>query len=249
MRMGASLRIAIVSAAVMAGCLPVFAQSDQYATLPQQVAQSMKRYARDISEIPIQVEATTSYYDKQGKLKKTKKTTHTMQFVKRYVKGGKVVRELTWKRPGLHWVSKDEANADSSTSLMALLFDNGVLDSSHTYNLTVHTVSKRVDVRIGHTKACEPFDPMNVHKRLWCGDANLELNLDTMMPLKASFDEGGLPHQFDSALFKSFHFDEEFQMVPIAGSSEPLLLPAKIVVSYETDRGKTTVESHYSIRP
>ncbi len=217
--------------------------------LLQRVAQSMKRYARDISEIPIQVSVTTSHYDQHGTLKKQRITSHSMQYVKRFVSGDRVVRDLTWKRSLFRGVTTEEANADSATSLFALLFDNGQTDNSHTYSLISHPSNNTLHVHIGHRIGCEPFNPMDVKQRLWCGEADLQLAADSLVPLRGSFDESGLPHDFDGTVFRSFHFDEEFQFVSVEGSREPLLLPAKVVVEVQTDRGKTRVESRYSVAP
>ena len=213
------------------------------------LAQSMGRYARDISEIPLTVESTVTTFDSSGRERRTTTSSHTMQFVRRSYGEGVVRRQLHVNKPGLHRVSLDEVNGDSATAVLALMFDNGKVSSAYRYNLVLHVVSKRLEMGITNDRPCEGFDPKErKEERLWCGEMHLVVDSETLEPLGASFTAGGFPKTFGKVRYMSFKFVEEFQKVAVEGSGVPFLLPAKVRVTYESDRGRTDIESKFSLK-
>jgi hypothetical protein len=213
------------------------------------VSRSMGRYARDVSEIRLNVQTAVRELDTSGNEKSRKTSSHFMQFVKRSYTKGSVLRRLQVRKHGLHRVSADEMNADSATALLSLLFDKGAVSGSNAYNLVLHTLSRRLEVKIVDGRLCEGFDPSVVpDTRSFCGETILSLDSTTLDPIAASFNANGFPRIFGKVRYNSFAFTEEFQKVLVEGSAEPFLLPARVVVTYETDAGRTVVESTYSLR-
>lgn len=213
------------------------------------VAQSMGRYARDISEIPLHVESTVYEFDANGNEKHRRSSSHSMQFVKRTYADGRVSRQLEAHKRGLHRVSVDEMNGDSATGLVAVLFDNGALSGSITCDLVLHKISKRLEVKIRNEGPCEAFDPSVTHPSLrFCGETHLLMDSSTLEPLEASFEAGGFPATFEGIRYLSFKLKEEFQKVSMPENENPFLLPAKIMVTYESERGKTVIESKFSVK-
>jgi hypothetical protein len=211
------------------------------------VARTMGDYARDISEIPLTVETTVTKFAPGGRQRSTSTSPHSMQFVKRFYNGGQVTRNLQARKSGLHRVSKDEVNGDEATAVLALIFDNGKVSNTFGYDFTEHVISKRLDLKITDIGECHAFDPMIVDHRKWCGEGHLLLDSSTLAPLSATFKAGGFPQAFGNVRYLSFSFEEEFQTVPFDPGSEPLLLPARVVLTYESDKGKTVIESSYSL--
>lgn len=209
----------------------------------------MGNYARDISEIPLTVQSTVTRFDRNGKQRSSNTATHSMQFIRRSYNGGEVTRRLHAHKPGLHRISKDELNGDEATAVLALIFDNGTPSAAYRYDVTEHVVSKRLEVNLGDSGECRAFDPMIVDHRKWCGGGHLLLDSSTLVPLTATFKAGGFPQTFDNITYLSFSFKEEFQTVPVEASAQPLLLPAIIVLNYESDKGRTVVESRFSLAP
>jgi hypothetical protein len=214
----------------------------------RRIAKSMGHYARDISEIPLQVETKVSKTDTGGREKRSESSTHSMQFIRRSYGDGQFTRHLQAHKAGLHRVSKDELNADSAVGVLALMFDNGAASNTRAYDITEHAKSKRLELKIVDTGPCEGFDPNEVRERKWCGEAQLFLDRDTLEPLSASVTAGGFPFTAGKVRYKSFHFDEQFQSVNVGGSKEPFLLPAKVVVTYETDNERTVIEGKYAVK-
>jgi hypothetical protein len=132
------------------------------------------------------------------------------------------------------------------------MFDNGTVSdfSSSRYDLIFHTLSKRLEVKIANEgRPCEGFDPSIKHDRLrFCGETHLWVDSNTLDPVEASFEAGGFPTTFGKIRYLSFKFTEQFQKVLVEGNKEPYLLPAKLVVTYESDRGKTVIESKFSVQ-
>ena len=223
--------------------------SEDAAELLKRVERSMKRYGRDVSEIPLVVESRVSKFDANGKEERSTSSSHSMQFVKRSYGEDVVRRELRLHKPGLHRVSRDETNADSATALLALAFDNGRADS-YKYELITHVISNRLEVKFNNSSPCAAFDPSDEqHERRWCGETHLLLDSVTLDPISASFEAGGFPGTFGNIRYHSFKFTEEFQKLSIKGSSVPFLLPARMVVTYESDKGRMVTESKYSVKP
>jgi hypothetical protein len=219
---------------------------DHSQELLEQVAHSMGRYARDLSELPLNVVSTISRFDSNGTEKHQHSSSHSMQFVKRSYADGKVIRRLEAHKRGLHRVSSDEVNGDSATGLLALLFDNGKISGAYRYDLIEHLKSNRLEVKIADVGPCQGFDPTVVRERQWCGVMDLLLDGTTLEPIRASFKAAGFPKIFNGIRYLSFDFVEEFQTIPMKGNSAPFLLPLKTVVHYDTERERTTVESTFS---
>ena len=212
----------------------------------KRVAESMGRYARDISEIPLNVESTVSKFDRSGNQKRRQSSSHTMEFVKRSYGQGEVRRRLRESKPGLRRVSKDELNGDLAIAVLALAFDDGSVSPAYRYELIFHTVSELLEVKVTDNRRCEGFDPNAADERRWCGEARLMIDAATLDPVSASFEAGGYPRTFGKVRYLSFRFVQEFQKVANEGSSEPFLLPKKVSVTYESDEQRTIIESKYS---
>lgn len=211
------------------------------------VARTMGNYARDISEIPLTVQSTVTRFDSNGKQRSSNTSPHSMQFIQRSYNGGEVTRRLQAHKPGLHRISKDELNGDEAAAVLALIFDNGRASDGYRYDVTEHVVSKRLEVTVSDSGECQAFDPMIVEHRKWCGGGQLLLDSSTLAPLNATFKAGGFPQTFGNVTYLSFGFEEQFQTVAAESGTEPLLLPARIVVTYESDQGRTVIESRFSV--
>lgn len=186
--------------------------SEDAAELLKRVERSMKRYGRDVSEIPLVVESRVSKFDANGKEERSTSSSHSMQFVKRSYGEDVVRRELRLHKPGLHRVSGDETNADSATAVLALAFDNGRAPGSYDYELITHVISKRLEVKLNNSSPCAAFDPTDEqHERRWCGETHLLLDSATLDPISASFEAGGFPRTFGNIRYHSFKFTEDFR--------------------------------------
>jgi hypothetical protein len=223
--------------------------SEHSADALHRIASSMGRYARDISEIPLNVDSEVLTFDATGTLREKKESSHTLQFVTRSYGQGLVKRHLRMNKTWLHRVSQDEVNGDSATAVLALLFDNGRASPAYRYNLILHSTSKRLEATITNDRACQGFDPtVRQKERNWCGETNLVLDSETLEPVNASFAAGGFPRTFGRNRYLSFKFVEEFQRIGVEDTKEPFLLPAKVLVTYESDRGRTVIESKFSVK-
>jgi alpha-D-ribose 1-methylphosphonate 5-triphosphate synthase subunit PhnI len=45
---------------------------------------------------------------------------------------------------------------------------------------------------------------------------------------------------------RAYRAELDFQLVSVPGDSQPLLLPLRIVATYESDRGRKVVQSDYT---
>ena len=95
---------------------------------------------------------------------------------------------------------------------------------------------------------CTEFEMEKGKFRLkrWCGSSQVVFDREPLVPRLATCTAAGLPLVGPKDTLRAYRAELGFQLIALPGDSRPLLLPQRIVATYESDRGRTVVQSDYT---
>lgn len=211
----------------------------------ESAASAMHRLLRDSTEIPLQVRSTVEFYDASGRLKKSKRTEHRFQItaIKRSDQG--VTYNFVLKKINKA-VFAELVDTDSVLFTNVLLFSFPTSDEH--FDVSSEPTSTTLTVSFTAPTDCTEFEVEKGEFRLkrWCGSSQVVFDREPIVPRHATCTAAGLPLAGPKDTLRAYRAELDFQLVSVPGDSQPLLLPGRIVATYESDRGRTVVQSDYT---
>lgn len=230
------------------------AQTPPGASLVQRVAAAMRQSVRDAVEVPFDVRSTIRRYDSQGTLRKTSARKHHLQ-----ITGEKLgVRSIEGLHMRMRHINRGDfallRDADVIAIVPGLAVAFAGAEEPRDLELEAKQEDKRIVVTYRVTHACKAFGFDDKEKLVRgklvlvesCGSGKVVVDAATLRPVRADFEAAGLPVTSGKETLQAFHAEEEFQAAATA-TGAPLLLPKRVRMVYDTDRGRIEVESEFTV--
>jgi hypothetical protein len=218
-----------------------------FATAPgstlESAASAMHRLLRDSTEIPFQVRSTVEFYEPSGRLRDSRRSEHHFQIVAIKHSDQGVTYRFVLKKLSKH-ISDELANTDATVIMTVVAFSSAA--AGGLYQLS--TAPSRLTVTYNATSNCASFALHKGKFRLneWCGSGEASFDPEPLVPRHVNFAAAGLPLAGPKDSLRAYRAELDFQLVSVPGDARPLLLPQRIVATYESDRGRTVVQSDYT---
>ena len=218
----------------------------------ERITALMRDYARGMTENQFDVRVTISDFTPTGKLRRTRNTTHRMEFVKGRYRGIVPSAESDWE--GTLTVS----HAGRGTLGLEMFADRGVWDPVFVFSPGARanrewTYESRDARTVAYRSArpCATFEPGGSGFRFvrgFCGRGQVTLG-DGEAPLSTSFQAVGLPLSLGKTTFQEYHAESLYQTITLPGSNQPFLVPRSAVATLTFNNRKIIVECRYALRP
>lgn len=232
-------------AAVVAGTSTSKPLAPEEITLSD-VAKAGKAYFRDSAEFPMRISTELTATNLSGRVRKHKSATFKYDFHgynQRSANG-------TVTLHGPKAMMKAAFGAVIS-SMAPVSFLSPTAEKKYAFKITEQGADL-VSARLSHLDKCEPsrwvpdFDALNP----MCGSFEVQLQRDDLALKHYIFDAANLPvsadiDPFGPATISTYHAEVEFQKVFLPDDPKPFLIPQRVTVIIETDKGKLTISSSY----
>jgi hypothetical protein len=222
-----------------------------------QLAKAAKVYLRDSAEFPLSTKVEVTFTDLAGHVRNHKTGTYKYNF------HGYNARSSTARiRLDASWRTALSGNtlrrAAIATSIAPILL--GILLEPDTEQRTTlmqspGASSGLVAVTMKPIADCPLFQWQNERyaSRSFCGSYELQVANDDFVLKHFAFDAALLPAPADmdvlgSATISRYHSEAEFQKVFLPGDLKPFLVPKRVTVTVETDKGRLVMASDYTLR-
>ena len=211
----------------------------------ESAAGAMRRLLRDSTEIPLQVRSTVEFYDASGRLRKSKRTEHLFQITAIKHSDQGVTYNFVLNKVNKA-VFADLVDTDSALFANLLLFSFPTADEH--FDVSSEPTSTTLTVSVSAPADCTEFEVEKGKFRLkrWCGSSQVVFDREPLVPRHATCTAAGLPLAGPKDTLRAYRAELGFQLITLPGDSRPLLLPQRIVATYESDRGRTVVRSDYT---
>jgi len=218
----------------------------------ERVTALMRDYARGMTENQFDVRVTISEFTSNGKLRRTRNTTHRMEFVKGRYRGIVPSAESDWE--GTLTVS----HAGRGTLGLEMFTDRGVWDPIFVFSPGARakrewTYESRDSRTVAYQsgRPCATFEAGGSGFRFTrglCGRGQVTLD-EGDVPFSASFQAIGLPLNVGKTALQEYRDESLYQTVTLPGSKMPFLVPRSAVATLTFNNRKVVVECHYALRP
>jgi hypothetical protein len=211
----------------------------------ESAASAMHRLLRDSTEIPLLVRSTVEFYDASGRLRKSKRTEHRFQITAIKHSDQGVTYNFVLKKVDKA-VFADLVDTDSALFANLLLFSFPTSDEH--FDVSSEPTSTTLTVSVSAPADCTEFEVEKGKFRLkrWCGSSQVVFDREPLVPRHATCTAAGLPLAGPKDTLRAYRAELDLQLITLPGDSRPLLLPQRIVATYESDRGRTVVQSDYT---
>lgn len=213
-----------------------------------QLAKATKIYFRDSAEFPLRMTMEFSATDANGKLRKHKTGKFDYDFHGYNARAARA--NLNMRGP------KSSIKAGVSAGL-AMLFPITVLfnkaDEGYRFTAAEGSAPDLVSVKLVPLETCRPAT-WSVDSYLlndFCGPAEFQVTRDEIKLRQFHFEAKGLPlaakiDYLGAATVNHFYVDAEFQEVLIASDPKPFLVPKRVALTVETDKGKLLMTGDFA---
>ncbi len=215
----------------------------------ESIAASAKSYLRDTTEVPLKVATTTEEYDTGGKLRKTRHDSHSFTIVQARPDEYKARSSVSAGGFVFHHRSMiEQVDADITAMAAGMLLRPGNRENFD-YGVSPPGKGPLFRLRYRSNRPCS-FEINGRHLKLdnWCGSGEYAAEPRTYALQHFTFEAAGTPVLEGKAL-KSYRVEETFQTVSVPGADKPFVIPKTITVTYESDKGKTVLNSAFTLQP
>ncbi|HYA98573.1 MAG TPA: hypothetical protein VEH49_10785 [Methylomirabilota bacterium] len=232
-------------------------QGDPRITL-EQVTAAAKLYFRDIAELPMTVQVTTTVADSSGKTKK--KSSGSIQFLFHGYNPGTEKGTFTVHYGMFHKKRYEESLNGNLAVIFAGMYLRPELigkQSSPSEIRPPEGPGQPWIFRFSTGPDCPAFklSTLGIAPESMCGIGEYRISLSEAGELSFEyfvFEQAGLPAEaplegLGIVNILAFHTEEEFQRVSIAGDARPFLLPRRTTTSIATHKGKVVITNEYAV--
>jgi hypothetical protein len=234
---------------------PVRAKAADDAVTFAELSKAAKVYLRDSAEFPLSTKVEVTFTDLTGHVRRHKAGTYKYDFHGYNVRSstGKVDLEGSWRTVLSGSTLRKAAIATSIAPILlgVVLFP----DTEKNATILQGAFPDLVSVTIKPGGECDPFQWENERyaSHSFCGSYELQLGKDDLMLKHFAFDASRLPAPADMdvlgrATISRYRSEMEFQKVFLPGDPKPFLVPKRVIVTVETDKGKLVATSNYTLR-
>ncbi|HET8887953.1 MAG TPA: hypothetical protein VFQ41_03550 [Candidatus Angelobacter sp.] len=234
---------------------PVRAMAADDAITFAELSKAAKVYLRDSAEFPLSTKVEVTFTDLTGHVRKHKTGVYKYDFHGYNVRSNtaNVRLEGSWSTV---LSGSTLRRAALATSIAPILLGI-VLVPDMEKNATIFQgpFPDLVSVTIKPGGECDPFQWENERyaSHSFCGSYELQLGKDDFILKHFAFDASRLPAPADMdvlghATISRYHSEMEFQNVFLPGDPKPFLVPKRVTVTVETDKGRLVMASNYSLR-
>ncbi len=212
--------------------------------LLDRLGQVLKQHLRDLTENPLKVEVRITRFDSLGVPAMTLHRSHRFEVLS--TRWGDVARARGVLRNVDRGTFEPQALADYAMFFTPVMLS--IRPGGYVFTALVLPRARTITISYSSRQTCQTFAPDRKGWQItdWCGQGQLTFAADSMLPLRATFDSAGLPLANGPRTLLSYRVEEEFQSVPLPGTSQPYLLPRRVLATYEDEQGKIIVEAQYS---
>jgi hypothetical protein len=218
------------------------------------LSKAAKVYLRDSAEFPLSTRVEVTFTDLAGRVRKHKTGTYKYDFHGYNLRAntGNFHLESSWRTALSGSALRRAAMATSIPTLQLSLLlqpdvekNTAILPGSSPGLVTV-------TIQPGE---CDPFQWENESyaSHSFCGPYELQLGKDDFMLKHFAFDASRFPvpatmDVFGNVNVSRYHSEMEFQKVFLPGDPKPFLVPKRVTVTVETDKGKLVMAGDYTPR-
>jgi hypothetical protein len=217
----------------------------------EQLSKASKTYFRDTAEFPMRMGLDFSAVDSNGKMRKHKTGRFDYDFHGYNPRSEKADLYMRGSRSGL----KAGASAGLAVLLpVSVLFNNAEAG----YRLTAKdgNAPDLLSATLIPVETCLPakWSVENYLLNQSCGLWELDVTRNGLELRHYHFETHGLPAQgkidyLGPATVNRLYVDADFQQVQIPSDPKPFLVPKRVLVTVETDRGKLLIAGDFTPKP
>jgi hypothetical protein len=216
-----------------------------------QLASAVRVTLRDSAELPMKMNVTTVATDSSGRVRKQKTGSYEFDFHGFNPRSGQSGYDFRGSRGTIRaavstmqfTVAPSMINAQDAEKTFSLQIDRGTEPAAP------------VAVKLKTVNACEPFQwsAENQLPKSYCGDIDFEFSRDDLTMRSFVFRSGGLPasakvESLDSVTVLGYRMAATFQKAGLRGDPQPFLIPVRVTVTIETDKGRIETTSLFALR-
>jgi hypothetical protein len=212
---------------------------------------AIKTYFRDSAEFPLHMETALVATDASGRVRQRKTGKADYDFHGYNPRSRNAAGHLY----GSSSTMGAARNVMLATMLPFTVFDVDAAEHSPLKVSDSDAAGRLLTATIPQLPECAEFQWSAKHSApgLICGASEFQLQKDDLELQRFSFDAGGLPVSADVKPFgrcqlRRYHIEEEFQKTFLAGDPKPFLVPKRVEVTIDTDKGTVVESSLFSVR-
>jgi len=217
----------------------------------EQLSKASKTFFRDTAEFPMRMSLDFSAVDSNGKMRKHKTGNFDYDFHGYNPRSQKADLNMRGPRSGL----KAGASAGLAVLLpISVLFHDA--ETGYRFTAKNENASDLLSATLIPVETCRSAK-WSVESYLLnqtCGSWELEVTKDELELRHYHFETDGLPVQgkidyLGPATVNRLYVDADFQQVQIPSDPRPFLVPKKVLVTVETDKGKLLIAGDFTPKP
>jgi hypothetical protein len=216
-----------------------------------QLARASKIYFRDTAEFPMRMSLDFSAIDSRGKMRKHKTGNFDYDFHGYNPLSQKAHLSMHGPRSGL----KAGASAGVAVVLpISVLYTNA--EDYYRFVSAEGSAPGLLSAKLTPVETClkAQWSVDTYLLNQTCGSWELEVTKDELELRRYHFETAGLPAQgkidyLGSATVNRLYVDADFQEVQIPSDPKPFLVPKKVLVTVETDKGKLLITGDFTPKP
>jgi len=217
----------------------------------EQLAKASKIYFRDTAEFPMRMSLDFSAVDSSGKMRKHKTGKFDYDFHGYNPRAERANLDMRGPGSGL----KAGVSAGVAVLLpISVLFSNA--DAGYRFTAKDGDAPDLMSAKLIPVETCRSakwsVDSYLLNQT--CGSWELEVTKNEFELRHYHFETAGLPAQgkidyLGSATVYRLYVDADFQQVQIPSDPKPFLVPKKVLVTVETNKGKLLIAGEFTPKP
>ena len=217
----------------------------------EQLAKASKIYFRDTAEFPMRMSLDFSAVDSNGKMRKHRTGNFDYDFHGYNPRSQKANLSMRGPRSGL--------KAGASAGVAVILPISVLYTKAEEYYQFVAAEGSAPDLlsaKLTPVETClsAKWSIDNYLLNQTCGSWELEVTKSDLELRHFHFETHGLPLQGEidylgAATVNRLYVDADFQAVQIPSDPKPFLVPKKVLVTVQTDRGKLLIAGDFTPKP
>lgn len=245
------LRTAISAGFLVAGCIGLAAQTAPVQPTLAQLTPAIRSYFHDSAEFPLEMEIRVVATNSAGRVaeKKSGKGRYNFRGYNPRAENAQSVMRIS--------KSLVSAALNSSTAI-SLPISVLSKELGERYSLEVsekESAGGLLTVKIPQLPECSEFkwSPEETLPESLCGASQFQIQKDDSSLQHFSFDAVGLPlstvvKPFGRCQLLRYLVEVQFQKVMLPGDPKPFLIPQRVEVKIDTDKGEVVISSQFTPR-
>jgi hypothetical protein len=243
--------IAISAAILLAGCCGLAAQTAPAQPTLAQLTPAIRSFFHDSAEFPLEMQVSVVAVNSAGRVVEKKSGKGRYNFRGYNPHTGRSQSEMR--------ISKSVVPAVWN-NFVAIALPSNVLfnDAGKAYSLEVsekESAGGLLTAKVPQLPGCSEFTwlPEETRPETLCGASQFQIQKDDSSLQHFSFGAGGLPlatvvKPFGRCQLLRYLVDVQFQKIVLSNDPKPFLIPQRIEVKIDTDKGEIVIDSHFAPR-